>query len=37
LELFEQTAKRFFEIVRSRRLGESDRWIYLLRTKVRLN
>ena len=33
LELFEQTASRLFEIVRSQRLGESDRWIYLLRRR----
>lgn len=31
LEVFEATARRFFEIEHSRRLGESDRWIYLLR------
>jgi hypothetical protein len=33
LELFEQTASRFFEIVRSQRLGESKRWIYLMRRR----
>jgi len=33
LEVFEATARRFFEIEHSRRLGESDRWIYLLRKK----
>jgi len=30
VENFEKEALRFFEIVRSQRLGESDRWIYLL-------
>lgn len=36
LEVFEQTAKRFFEIVRSQRLGNADRWIYLLRKRAGL-
>ncbi|HLA10423.1 MAG TPA: class I SAM-dependent methyltransferase [Pyrinomonadaceae bacterium] len=34
VELFEATVLKYFEIVRSRRLGESERWIYLLRKKV---
>lgn len=33
VEVFEAAARRFFEIDRSRRLGKSDRWIYLLRKK----
>jgi SAM-dependent methyltransferase len=33
LEVFERVASHFFEIVRSQRLGESERWIYLLRKK----
>lgn len=33
VKTFEAAAKRFFDIERSRRLGESDRWIYLLRRK----
>ncbi len=33
LDVFEAMARKFFEIERSRRLGESDRWIYLLRKK----
>jgi ribosomal protein L11 methylase PrmA len=33
VERFEQNASQLFEIVRSRRLGESDRWIYLLRKR----
>lgn len=32
--VFERTARQFFEIVRSQRLGESERWIYLMRKKV---
>ena len=34
LEVFERVAVGFFEIVKSRRLGESKRWIYLLRKKA---
>jgi SAM-dependent methyltransferase len=30
---FETTSRRFFQIARSARLGQSDRWIYLLRKK----
>jgi SAM-dependent methyltransferase len=33
VEVFETVARRFFDIERSRQLGESDRWIYLLRRK----
>lgn len=33
VEAFETAARQFFEIDRSQRLGESDRWIYLLRRK----
>ncbi|HZI85398.1 MAG TPA: class I SAM-dependent methyltransferase [Pyrinomonadaceae bacterium] len=32
-ELFETTARRFFDIVSSDRLGQSHRWIYVLRKK----
>src|SRR5688500_6290076 len=32
-ELFETTARRFFDIVGSDRLGQSHRWIYVLRKK----
>jgi len=31
--VFETAARQYFEIDRSQRLGESDRWIYLLRRK----
>lgn len=31
LEAFEDTCRRHFTIVRSRRLGEASRWLYLLR------
>jgi SAM-dependent methyltransferase len=34
VESFEQEALKFFEIVRSRRLGESYRWIYLLKKRA---
>ena len=34
VEVFEATAKGFFEIVTYQRLGESKRWIYLLRKKT---
>ncbi|MGI8734305.1 MAG: class I SAM-dependent methyltransferase [Pyrinomonadaceae bacterium] len=34
VEVFERTAQQFFEIVRSQRLGESDRWIYFMRKRV---
>jgi SAM-dependent methyltransferase len=33
VEVFETSARQYFEIGRSQRLGESDRWIYLLRRK----
>jgi SAM-dependent methyltransferase len=33
LEVFERECRRFFNIETSRRLGEADRWIYLLRKK----
>jgi len=33
VENFERSASQFFEVVRSSRLGESDRWIYFLRKK----
>ena len=31
--VFEATAQQFFEIECSRRVGESDRWMYLMRKK----
>lgn len=33
LDVFETTAKDFFDVVSSARLGESHRWIYVLRKK----
>ncbi len=34
VEVFERTVVNFFEIIRSQRLGDSERWIYLLRKKI---
>jgi hypothetical protein len=36
-ELFETTARRWFDVVRAERLAETNRWLYLLRRRTEAN